>query len=396
MRILIANWHRTVQGGAEKYLSVLIPELLRRNHSLALAHGYRPRSGAAIDPPEARLPAWTVEEYGVGGVLDEVSAWGPDVIYAHGIESEQLENLLVTRFPAVVFVHDYSRTCPSGRKCHAFPRIEPCHRRFGPACLALYYPRRCGGLNPLTMWRDYQRQARRFALVLRYRAVMVASVHMRAELERHSVDPAQIHVVRLPVAEAAEPDTGDREHIPDRILFTGRLIQVKGAHYLLRAIHEASAALNRPLRLTVAGTGPEQPVLEQLAQTLHLDVQFKGWVGDEQRHQLMRESDLLAVPSLWPEPFGLVGPEAGSAGLPAVAYASGGIPEWLVPGVSGELAPAEPPTVSGLAAAIERAIGDPAHYRNLRSGARSMARTFVLDEHVTALERILWSGQATP
>jgi glycosyltransferase involved in cell wall biosynthesis len=143
------------------------------------------------------------------------------------------------------------------------------------------------------------------------------------------------------------------------------------------------------LRLTIAGTGPEQPLLEHLARTLHLNVHFNGWVDDEQRRQLLRESDLLAVPSLWPEPFGLAGPEAASMGVPSVAYASGGIPEWLVAGVSGELAPADPPTVSGLAAAIVRALGDPAHHRRLRAGARSMAQTFALSEHVTALERIL-------
>jgi glycosyltransferase involved in cell wall biosynthesis len=387
MRILIANWHRTVQGGVERYLSVLIPELLRRSHSIALLHGYRPRSGVTMDPPEAGLPAWTVEEHGVDEVLEKIGAWSPDVVYLHSLESERLESLLLTRFPAVLFVHDYSRTCPSGLKCHAFPHAEPCRRRFGPACLALFYPRRCGGLNPLTMWQDYQRQSRRFALLLRYQAVLVASVHMRKELELHDVDPERLHVLRLPVAEAI--DIGDEDRVPERILFTGRLTEVKGAHYLLRAAHEAAAALNRPLRLTVAGTGPQQPLLEHLARSLQLEVQFKGWVDDRERHQLVRESDLVAVPSLWPEPFGLVGPEAASAGLPAVAYASGGIPEWLIAGVSGELAPADPPTVSGLAAAIVRALGDPDHYRALRAGARSMVRSDSLSEHVAALEHIL-------
>jgi glycosyltransferase involved in cell wall biosynthesis len=237
------------------------------------------------------------------------------------------------------------------------------------------------------MWQDYQRQSRRFALLLRYQAVLVASVHMRKELELHDVDPERLHVLRLPVAEAI--DIGDEDRVPERILFTGRLTEVKGAHYLLRAAHEAAAALNRPLRLTVAGTGPQQPLLEDLARTLQLEVQFKGWVDDRERHQLVRESDLVAVPSLWPEPFGLVGPEAASAGLPAVAYASGGIPEWLIAGVSGELAPADPPTVSGLAAAIVRALKDSDHYRALRAGARSMVRSDSLSEHVAALEHIL-------
>ena len=63
-------------------------------------------------------------------------------------------------------------------------------------------------------------------------------------------------------------------------------------------------------------------------------------------------ADLLVVPSLWPEPFGLVGLEAARHRLPVAAFAVGGIPDWLRPGVNGYLAPGDPPTPGGLADAI--------------------------------------------
>src|SRR6202034_271377 len=97
---------------------------------------------------------------------------------------------------------------------------------------------------------------------------------------------------------------------------------------------------------------------------------------------LMRQADLVAVPSLWPEPFGLVGIEAGCFGVPAVGFAVGGIPDWLIPGQTGELAPADPPTVEGLAEAIVRALEDPAHYQKLCSGAWEMAKRFSLERHL--------------
>jgi glycosyltransferase involved in cell wall biosynthesis len=103
----------------------------------------------------------------------------------------------------------------------------------------------------------------------------------------------------------------------------------------------------------------------------------------------MRQADLLAVPSVWPEPFGLVGIEAGSIGLPAVAYAVGGIPDWLLPGQSGEVAAADPPTVDGLADAIVRALADPGHYANLCRGAWEVAQRFTLDTHIAKLVPIL-------
>ncbi len=114
----------------------------------------------------------------------------------------------------------------------------------------------------------------------------------------------------------------------------------------------------------------------------------------------MRQADLLVVPSVWPEPYGLVGVEAGGLGLPAAGYAVGGIPEWLIPGHSGELAPGDPPTVDGLADAIVRAVADPAHYAKLCRGAWETSGSSTLRSHLEYLEPILEDarrkGTATP
>jgi glycosyltransferase involved in cell wall biosynthesis len=92
---------------------------------------------------------------------------------------------------------------------------------------------------------------------------------------------------------------------------------------------------------------------------------------------------------LWPEPFGLVGIEAGCLGVPAVGYAVGGIPDWLIAGESGELAPGDPPTVDGLAEAMVRALASPEHYARLCQGAWKLAQRFTLESHLDQLEPIL-------
>jgi glycosyltransferase involved in cell wall biosynthesis len=102
----------------------------------------------------------------------------------------------------------------------------------------------------------------------------------------------------------------------------------------------------------------------------------------------MERADVLAVPSLWPEPFGIVGIEAAAYGLPSVGFATGGIPSWLRPGVSGELAPV-PPTVQGLADALARALRDPKHLDSLRLGAWRVAREFSFERHVNGIEAAL-------
>ncbi|MGA2216372.1 MAG: hypothetical protein ABSH31_24080, partial [Bryobacteraceae bacterium] len=79
-------------------------------------------------------------------------------------------------------------------------------------------------------------------------------------------------------------------------------------------------------------------------------------------------------------------------GVPAVGFAVGGIPDWLIPGQSGELAAGNPPTVEGLAEAIVRAFADPVHYQKLRAGAWEMSKKFGLDTHLAELERVLRAG----
>jgi glycosyltransferase involved in cell wall biosynthesis len=147
--------------------------------------------------------------------------------------------------------------------------------------------------------------------------------------------------------------------------------------------------LGIPLSLTVAGDGPERPRLERRVRAQRLDVHFAGWVDPAARNRIIREADLLVLPSVWPEPWGLAGLEAACAGVPTVAFAAGGIPEWLEPGVSGELAPASPPTAAGLAAAIARALGDADHYARLRLGAWQGAARYSMEHHLDTLLAVL-------
>jgi glycosyltransferase involved in cell wall biosynthesis len=171
----------------------------------------------------------------------------------------------------------------------------------------------------------------------------------------------------------------------------GRLTDLKGGEFLVEAAQRASAALGGPLQIVVAGDGPARNSLEALARKMGVNAEFVGWVDSVGRTKLMRKADVLAVPSVWPEPFGLVGIEAGCVGLPAVAFAVGGIPDWLLPGKSGELAPGDPPTVTGFTTALCRALSSPDYLERLSLGAWEVAKRFTRNAHVAALENIFES-----
>ncbi len=397
MRILIATWHRNLVGGTEKYLQALIPGLLKAGHQVALIHEqpFQPEREAICNPGLSLT--WSLAEQSTSDVMRSVTAWKPDVVYNQGLQDGSLEDALLASFPVVLFAHGYYGTCGTGSKCHAFPQIRPCDRQFGAACLVLHYPRRCGDLHPLRTWRVFQSQKHRNSRLGDYQAVVVASSHMSREFLKHGVSPDRVHLAPLPMTDRSPDAKPPQPRIPrGRILLIGRLTAVKGGEYLIRAIAKASAKLDLRLTLTVAGEGSERPKLEKLARELHVAAQFTGWVEAERKLELLRSTDLLAVPSLWPEPFGLVGLEAACVGVPAVGYAVGGVPDWLIAGQTGELAPGDPPTIAGLTDAIVRALAHPGHHARLCRSAWEHSRNFTLDAHLAKLERALgWCKPCT-
>jgi glycosyltransferase involved in cell wall biosynthesis len=106
---------------------------------------------------------------------------------------------------------------------------------------------------------------------------------------------------------------------------------------------------------------------------------------------LFQTSDLLVVPSVAPESFGMIGVQAALEGLPSAAFDVGGISEWLTDGVTGHLAPGDPPTAEGLARAILKCLSDPSHHLALRRSAANLANRFNADVHVRELIRQLES-----
>jgi glycosyltransferase involved in cell wall biosynthesis len=396
MKVIIANWTRRRVGGAETYLGRVLPLLAERGHSLAYAFEV---DEPAARPPLELPPACLTFPLTAVDTFERIREWRPDVTCLHGLLNPDLERQLLDVAPAVLFAHGYYGTCISGQKTHKFPVIQTCDRIFGAACLALFYPRRCGGLNPLTMTREYAQQAARNALLPRYAAVVTLSEHMSREFRRHGA--AGGRVFRLT---SLLPDTGLAE-LPSRLLasrtqsepwhlvFVGRMDRLKGGGHLLDALPQALAAIAHPLKVTFAGDGPRRGEWQQRARQIaaahpSIDVRFTGWLHKPALVALLDDADILVLPSLWPEPHGLVGMEAARRGVPAVAYDSGGVGEWLTDGVNGCLAPGTRPTPAGLAEALIQCVRSLSSSDALRYGALSGAKHADDNRHVDGLVRI--------
>jgi glycosyltransferase involved in cell wall biosynthesis len=419
MRIAVVNWSNRRVGGVETYLNTIIPELSRAGQQIAFLHEVdEPANRDRIALPES-VPNWCVAALGAAAALRKLRDWQPDLIYSHGLLDPKLESSTIEIAPAVFFAHNYYGTCISGTKTFKNPVVTPCDRRFGLQCLLHYYPHRCGGWSPVTMLREYHRQAQRLELLSDYKAIVTHSAHMRAEYVKHGIAAERVHDFLYYVKDSEQdhrvvPDTSDLVNIsiarqdgvaleasatsngtkPEwRLLFLGRMDLLKGGSEFLDALPLVTTGLKRRLHVTFAGDGPKRHTWERKARLLaarhsELKIEFAGWLKGEPLDSVMAHCDLLVLPSLWPEPFGLVGPEVGLRGVPVAAFAVGGIPNWLVDGINGHLAPGDPPTAEGLAGAIIKCLRDPATHARLGQGAAEMAKRFDMQSHRSALMKV--------
>ena len=385
MRVAVASWTARYIGGIESYLAAVMPAMLREGLDVSFFHEVD--EPAQRDRIDARIDAevFSVASSGIENAIERLSKWKPDVLYMHGLHDARTANRLLDLAPSVTFVHTYIGTCISGTKTHTRPRPVACSRRFGPACLALYFPRGCGGNSPITMVRLYRSHLEWQQTLMKQAAVITHSEHMKNELAMHGISAS---VVWYPISVS----DGNQETAlpPHDILFAGRMDKVKGGGMLLDALPQVRRDLDRPLRVQFAGDGPQRPLWEERATDIQradpqISIEFPGWSDEARLSAQMKASRLLVVPSVWPEPFGSVGMAAARCGVPAAAFAVGGIPQWLHDGVNGHLAPAMPPTVAGLTGAVVKCLRDPRHYEQLSLGARQMAARFTMDRHLPGL-----------
>jgi glycosyltransferase involved in cell wall biosynthesis len=391
MRILVANDGGSDVGGVQTYLDTVIAALEARGHPIAFAY-CNDRGSDGAGGVSRRLHRFHLAGARRREALDALREWAPDVCYSHNMADLGVDRDLQGIAPVVKFMHGYTGTCVSGQKMHAFPRPVVCDRIFGPACAALYLPRRCGRLNPMVLLEQWRWTVAQRSLFEAYAAIVVASEHMRREYVRNGCDAARVHVNPLFPTDALDVAVSPGPAGP-HVVFLGRMTKLKGGDLLIRAVRHAAARLEGPIRLTMAGDGPQRQDWQALAGRLGVPCTFTGWLNGTDRRTLLRSASVVAIPSLWPEPFGLVGLEAGALGVPAIAVDAGGVRQWLRAGVNG-VAVHEPASGRSFGDALASLLGDRVTLAALREGAYRVAREMTLAAHVDRLEPILESAGA--
>lgn len=218
--------------------------------------------------------------------------------------------------------------------------------------------------------RSLRREA---ALYHRCSAVLVRSTNIRDVLVHgYGVDPHRVAVVGVgpnapvPSLQRADRAWQDRPWHGGRIAFVGLDWERKGGDVLLRAFEHVRVC-HPTARLEIVGPDPVEHAPD--------GVTFHGRLTTKDVAALLAHSDVFCLPTL-AEPFGVVFIEAMLAGLPVVGTRLGAQPDFIVPGRTGELVPANDP--DALASTLAQLVGDPTRARSMgRCGAELAGARYV-------------------
>ena len=185
-------------------------------------------------------------------------------------------------------------------------------------------------------------------------AIIAVSAAMKKDILRcyPTVSSGKVHVIYNgidPDEIAPSPGTSHLlEHGVETsrpyVLFVGRITRQKGIIHLL----EAAAEFNPGVQLVLCAGEPDTLELSREVETRvsHLKatrghvVWLNRMLPREALSELLTHASVFVCPSVY-EPFGIVNLEAMACAVPVVASAVGGIPEIVVPGETGKLAPFE-------------------------------------------------------
>jgi glycosyltransferase involved in cell wall biosynthesis len=126
------------------------------------------------------------------------------------------------------------------------------------------------------------------------------------------------------------------------LAFLGRISPEKGVAAAIRIASQAGMPIRIAARMPLPRTDDPaarrdwayyhdevQPLLQGP------DVELIGQVGGQQKDDFLGNAAALLFPIAWPEPFGLVMPEALACGTPVLALRAGSVPEIIQDGVTG-------------------------------------------------------------
>ncbi len=159
----------------------------------------------------------------------------PDVILLHSTQSWRLAEDMSRVAPTFAWVHDYAFVCPASISWFRNTK-EICNLPLGFYCITNAYTKWCNARRPDRNLKNYLTTRRALSGVPYLQGIIVASAYMKQRLMVNEVPENLIHVLPYFITDESNADGDYSQEVPNRILFVGRLSEVKGVEVLLEAL----------------------------------------------------------------------------------------------------------------------------------------------------------------
>lgn len=309
------------------------------------------------------------------------------VFHVHSLSEPEILECLFSIAPVVRTAHEPRMVCP-GQGKFWMKQETICELPAGAHCLLHAYTKRCCNRHPkrlLKAFRNVQYETK--VASRRYARVLANSGYTEALLLEAGFSRDKI--VHLPLfTEVNSEELRVEETSSSKIVYVGRLSRTKGLHVLLDAMMLVHGVLPQAT-LTLVGEGHDRGIFEAQVRALGLEgvVEFIGWGDRETVQRELRESEVVAFPSIYPEAFGISGLEAMALGKPVVGFDVGGVSDWLKDGETGLLVPLK--NTLGFAEGLMRVLSDNEMARSMGKAAKVVvAKEFNARPHGEILAEI--------
>lgn len=362
MNILYVSYFGLGKGGAEVSLKVLADEMSKK-HNVFIASSEDWGKNTLRFWKFRRIPLFFFQEnYLTSFLLREIKEKKIDVVHANdGITAAaSLRAARKAGIPVVLHFRDYWFCCPK----------SGCYARDGTNCNACSAGKlaKCSGIGRFP-WDYYKlRHARRIWDELnRADAKIAISSAVRKKMETCGIKGADV----IPNAAAIKRANKAAIKSKVKILFLGKLDASKGIQNLIKAVDYAKA------ELLVGGYGPLEPMVKKS------HARFLGWAKPEEAY---RRADIVAVPSLWEEPFGRTAVEAMACGIPVIASDIGGLKDIVKNGKTGYLV--DPDDINAWKEKISRLVRDAALRKKMGANAIKEAKKYSPEKIARRVEEV--------
>lgn len=229
-------------------------------------------------------------------------------------------------------------------------------------------------------------------LRLTYRNIpyLTISESSKRDLMRNGVEEKMITVLPMGITLEDRMVKSSKRKTPT-LLYVGRLSKSKGIEDAIFALESLKRTIQN-IKFFIVGRGDKgyTRYLQKLVGESGLDknVEFLGFVSEQDKFRLMAESHILLAPSA-KEGFGLTVPEAGSVGTTAIVYNSPGLSEIVRNRKTGIVCVENNP--QELAKAIRLVLKDKELYEKISSGAKRESKRYSWDTTAKVALSILQS-----